>query len=194
MRLSEIFSETKTASVDVGEGKSFNITYKPQMITPEALARFGALQNVSPDSVNVGIEQLALVTGIADALIAKAHALGRARHQRRAQDRVIGGAQHFLQFGARRERLAGAGQHEAAAHLHPAGLHVGGLDAGGAPAARAHELQRAAEGLGGGEPGKQGIFRIDGKDSYPLGKVRMNPDSVVYMETPGGGGFGSPRD
>ena len=70
MRLSEIFSETKTVGVDVGEGKSFNITYKPQMITPEALARFGALQNVSPDSVNVGIEQLALVTGIADALIA----------------------------------------------------------------------------------------------------------------------------
>ena len=50
------------------------------------------------------------------------------------------------------------------------------------------------EGLGGGEPGQQGIFRIDGKDSYPLGKVRMNPDSVVYMETPGGGGFGTPQN
>lgn len=69
MRLSEIFNEKKEVAVDVGDGKFFNITYQPQMITPEALARFGALQNVSPDSVNVGIEQLALITDVSDALI-----------------------------------------------------------------------------------------------------------------------------
>lgn len=69
MRLSEIFSETKEVAVDVGSGQFFNITYKPQMITPEALAKFGALQNVSPESANVGIEQLALITDVSDALI-----------------------------------------------------------------------------------------------------------------------------
>ena len=45
-------------------------------------------------------------------------------------------------------------------------------------------------GLGGGEPGRQGVFRVDGEDRFPQGKVRMKPDSVVYLETPGGGGFG----
>lgn len=69
MRLSEIFSGVKEVAVDIGDGKFFNIAYKPQMITPEALAKFGALQNVGPESANLGIEQLALITDISDALI-----------------------------------------------------------------------------------------------------------------------------
>ena len=54
------------------------------------------------------------------------------------------------------------------------------------PSSRTHP----PPGLGGGEPGRQGVFRVDGEDRFPQGKVRMKPDSVVYLETPGGGGFG----
>ena len=43
-----------------------------------------------------------------------------------------------------------------------------------------------------GEAGQPGVFRIDGEDRMMPGKVRMKPDSVVYMETPGGGGYGTP--
>lgn len=69
MRLSELFVETKAVAVDVGGGQFFNITYKPQMITPQALGKFGALQNVDADSANMGIEQLALISDVSDALI-----------------------------------------------------------------------------------------------------------------------------
>jgi N-methylhydantoinase B len=48
-------------------------------------------------------------------------------------------------------------------------------------------------GLGGGGAGQPGVFRINGEDRFPQGKVRMEPGSVVYLETPGGGGFGAPE-
>ena len=50
------------------------------------------------------------------------------------------------------------------------------------------------DGLGGGESGQKGIFRIDGEERLVQGKQRMQPGSVVYMETPGGGGFGAPEN
>jgi N-methylhydantoinase B len=52
----------------------------------------------------------------------------------------------------------------------------------------------APEGLGGAESGKPGVFRIDGKEIAVHGKMRMKPGSVVYMETPGGGGYGALTD
>jgi N-methylhydantoinase B len=58
------------------------------------------------------------------------------------------------------------------------------------PCSRSHP----PEGVGGGESGKPGVFRIDGEDRLMPGKVRMKPGSVVYMETPGGGGYGRPGD
>jgi len=46
-------------------------------------------------------------------------------------------------------------------------------------------------GLDGGEPGRPGIFRINGVPTKQQGKTLMQPGDVVYMETPGGGGFGA---
>ncbi len=50
-----------------------------------------------------------------------------------------------------------------------------------------------AEGLGGGEPGAPGRFLTNGVDWKKYGKTAMQPGDVVYMETPGGGGFGPPH-
>lgn len=50
-----------------------------------------------------------------------------------------------------------------------------------------------AEGLAGGESGALGRFRVNGKEWHGEGKTPMNPGDVVYMETPGGGGFGAPE-
>ncbi|MFI5015836.1 MAG: hydantoinase B/oxoprolinase family protein [Hyphomicrobiales bacterium] len=50
------------------------------------------------------------------------------------------------------------------------------------------------EGLDGGEPGRPGVFKVNGVATHQQGKTLMQPGDVVYMETPGGGGFGAPRD
>jgi N-methylhydantoinase B len=50
-----------------------------------------------------------------------------------------------------------------------------------------------AEGLEGGEAGATGRFRLNGQDWLPRGKARMEPNDVIEMETPGGGGFGPPQ-
>lgn len=68
MRLSEVFTVKKTVAVDVGDGKFFNITYQPQMITPETLMKFAALKDIDPKSAAVGLESLGLVIDIQDAL------------------------------------------------------------------------------------------------------------------------------
>lgn len=47
------------------------------------------------------------------------------------------------------------------------------------------------QGIAGGGPGQAGIFRINDKAILAQGKMRMNPADVVYLETPGGGGFGA---
>jgi N-methylhydantoinase B len=46
------------------------------------------------------------------------------------------------------------------------------------------------EGIGGGSSGKAGSFRINGEEVIVHGKMPIKPGSVVYMETPGGGGYG----
>jgi N-methylhydantoinase B len=50
-----------------------------------------------------------------------------------------------------------------------------------------------AEGLAGGEPGKPGEFTVNGKVMSSAVKMLMQPDDVVVMQTPGGGGYGRAR-
>jgi N-methylhydantoinase B len=54
-------------------------------------------------------------------------------------------------------------------------------------------LDRGPDGLDGGEPGAKGCFLVNGKPFSEARKVSMNPDDVVRLETPGGGGYGAVR-
>jgi N-methylhydantoinase B/oxoprolinase/acetone carboxylase alpha subunit len=51
-----------------------------------------------------------------------------------------------------------------------------------------------AEGLAGGQAGAPGRFLANGVEWKKFGKTVMAPGDTVYMETPGGGGFGTPRE
>jgi N-methylhydantoinase B len=48
-----------------------------------------------------------------------------------------------------------------------------------------------AEGLEGGAAGEPGRFMVNGKVVTSAAKLQMQPDDVVTMETPGGGGYGA---
>ena len=50
------------------------------------------------------------------------------------------------------------------------------------------------DGLGGGERGKPATFRVNGVERVVQGKALMNPGDVIYLETPGGGGYGPPEE
>ncbi len=50
---------------------------------------------------------------------------------------------------------------------------------------------RGPEGLAGGAPGLPGRFTVNGEPVTSAGKLLMQPDDVVLMETPGGGGYGA---
>ena len=50
----------------------------------------------------------------------------------------------------------------------------------------------AAEGLQGGKPGALGEFNIDGDPAKPKTILWMEPESVISMSLPGGGGYGNP--
>jgi len=52
-------------------------------------------------------------------------------------------------------------------------------------------LDRGPDGLGGGAPGKAGRFLVNGKPVSEARKITMQPDDVVLLETPGGGGYGA---
>jgi N-methylhydantoinase B len=49
----------------------------------------------------------------------------------------------------------------------------------------------AAKGLAGGEDGAPGRILLNGKETSFQGKTVLSPTDVVYMETPGGGGYAS---
>ena len=49
-----------------------------------------------------------------------------------------------------------------------------------------------AEGLDGGQPGAVGEFKLDDADAPTKTIMWMDPESVVEMNPPGGGGFGDP--
>ncbi|HLG86658.1 MAG TPA: hydantoinase B/oxoprolinase family protein [Alphaproteobacteria bacterium] len=53
-------------------------------------------------------------------------------------------------------------------------------------------LDRGPEGLDGGEAGAGGRFLVNGKSISEARKITMQPDDVVLLETPGGGGYGAP--
>ncbi|WP_239024983.1 hydantoinase B/oxoprolinase family protein [Rhodoligotrophos defluvii] len=56
-------------------------------------------------------------------------------------------------------------------------------------------VSQAPEGLDGGGNGSPGKLLVNGKTWVGTGRSRMQPDDVVRMETPGGGGFGAaPQD
>jgi len=46
------------------------------------------------------------------------------------------------------------------------------------------------EGLGGGAPGAAGRFTVNGAPVVEAGKMVMQPDDEVTLDTPGGGGYG----
>ncbi|WP_406855006.1 hydantoinase B/oxoprolinase family protein [Alsobacter sp. KACC 23698] len=54
-------------------------------------------------------------------------------------------------------------------------------------------LNSGPDGVGGGMPGKAGRFQINGQDVSEPRKLTMQASDVVLLETPGGGGFGSPE-
>jgi N-methylhydantoinase B len=53
-------------------------------------------------------------------------------------------------------------------------------------------LKKGPDGLDGGDPGANGRFLVNGALVSEARKLTMNPDDVVTLETPGGGGFGAP--
>jgi len=53
-------------------------------------------------------------------------------------------------------------------------------------------LNEGPDGIGGGAAGAAGRFLVNGKDVSEARKLTMNPDDVVVLETPGGGGYGVP--
>ena len=53
-------------------------------------------------------------------------------------------------------------------------------------------LESGPEGIGGGGDGQHGRFLVNGEPVSQARKLTMNPNDVVLLETPGGGGFGDP--
>jgi 5-oxoprolinase (ATP-hydrolysing) len=56
---------------------------------------------------------------------------------------------------------------------------------------------RGAFGAAGGEPGRPGVNRVERQDGRieqldHIGSVEMEPGDVFVIETPGGGGYGTP--
>ncbi|MES2511984.1 MAG: hydantoinase B/oxoprolinase family protein [Pseudomonadota bacterium] len=51
-------------------------------------------------------------------------------------------------------------------------------------------LENGPEGLDGAEPGAAGSFMVDDKPFKEARKILLQPNAVVVLETPGGGGFG----
>ena len=52
----------------------------------------------------------------------------------------------------------------------------------------------AADGLQGGKPGAKGEFKLDGETAQPKTILWMEPESVIDMNLPGGGGYGNPYE
>lgn len=55
-------------------------------------------------------------------------------------------------------------------------------------------LDHGPDGIGGGSPGAAGRFEINGKPVSEARKLTVQPEDVVLLETPGGGGYGTPPD
>ena len=55
-------------------------------------------------------------------------------------------------------------------------------------------LDAGPEGLGGGRPGAAGRFLVNGTAVREARKLTLDPNDVVLLETPGGGGYGPPGE
>ena len=51
-------------------------------------------------------------------------------------------------------------------------------------------IDRGPDGLGGGGSGAAGRFLVNGRPVGAARKLTLEPDDVVLLETPGGGGYG----
>jgi N-methylhydantoinase B len=58
----------------------------------------------------------------------------------------------------------------------------------------ASRVNRAAEGLFGGEPGSLGRVTVNGEPVNPKFRRTLAPGDLLVMTTPGGGGFGPPAE
>lgn len=54
-------------------------------------------------------------------------------------------------------------------------------------------LNNGPEGIDGGEAGEHGRFLVNSEAVNSVRKLMLMPDDVVVLETPGGGGFGTPE-
>ncbi|MGI9644718.1 MAG: hydantoinase B/oxoprolinase family protein [Ilumatobacteraceae bacterium] len=52
-------------------------------------------------------------------------------------------------------------------------------------------LAHAPEGLFGGEPGESGSFTVNGESVTTQARITLEPDDVVRLDLPGGGGYGA---
>jgi N-methylhydantoinase B len=52
-------------------------------------------------------------------------------------------------------------------------------------------LDRGPDGLDGGDSGASGLFLVNGTPVSEARKITMQPNDVVRLETPGGGGYGA---
>jgi len=47
------------------------------------------------------------------------------------------------------------------------------------------------EGIFGGEPGAAGAFTVNGEQVQTQARITLQPDDVVRLDLPGGGGYGT---
>ena len=55
-------------------------------------------------------------------------------------------------------------------------------------------LAEPPQGVFGGEPGSAGSFRVNGEPVVTQARLTLQPDDVVRLELPGGGGYGAPEN
>ena len=55
-------------------------------------------------------------------------------------------------------------------------------------------LAHAPEGIFGGEPGETGAFLVNGEPVRTQARITLQPDDVVTLRLPGGGGYGDPAE
>ena len=90
------------------------------------------------------------------------------------------------------ENTSGPGRHRGGA-----GLHFSVRSESAAPITaglRADRLVHPAEGLFGGRAGAPGIVLLNGAPQHPKRTVILRAGDVLTFRTPGGGGYGDPRD
>ena len=90
------------------------------------------------------------------------------------------------------ENTAGAGRHRGGAGLHFSVRSES--DTSVTVGLRADRLVHAAQGLAGGEAGAPGVVLFNGAPHHPKRTVILRKGDVLTFRTPGGGGYGPPRE